>query len=227
MQSSKPKLLGGETGIGKTTVVSSLAKLLGTSLSLSNQSEASDLLEGFKPLDSAEDRKLHSNQLVDGFLKAKQKADSIESSNKCAPNFKSDSSETSHPFQRRWPRFDFHSCPAIRSHADQARICHAYVQRKTDGQEQAWHRGTSSEWRVGPSIRRFPIRAGVVPPKKNSPPEESDLYAREAAAEFGDVFLSPSPKANCFKPASSGPSAVNESFGAVRLTPLVLVISQT
>ncbi|KNZ64279.1 hypothetical protein VP01_1047g2 [Puccinia sorghi] len=60
MRSSEPTLLVGETGTGKTTVVSYLAKLLGKkliSLNLSNQSEASDLLGGFKPLDSAEDRK--------------------------------------------------------------------------------------------------------------------------------------------------------------------------
>jgi len=71
MRSSEPTLLVGETGTGKTTVVSYLAKLLGKkliSLNLSNQSEASDLLGGFKPLDSAEDGKLHSNRLVDDFL---------------------------------------------------------------------------------------------------------------------------------------------------------------
>jgi midasin len=60
MRSSEPTLLVGETGTGKTTVVSYLAKLLGKkliSLNLSNQSEASDLLGGFKPLDSNEDAK--------------------------------------------------------------------------------------------------------------------------------------------------------------------------
>ncbi|PLW31988.1 hypothetical protein PCASD_16543 [Puccinia coronata f. sp. avenae] len=72
MRSSKPTLLVGETGTGKTTVVSYLAKLLGKKLIwldlISNQSEASDLLGGFKPLDSNEDAKLHSNFLVDTFL---------------------------------------------------------------------------------------------------------------------------------------------------------------
>jgi midasin len=60
MRSSEPALLVGETGTGKTTVVSYMASLIGKrliSLNLSNQSEASDLLGGFKPLDSAEDGK--------------------------------------------------------------------------------------------------------------------------------------------------------------------------
>ncbi|POW01710.1 hypothetical protein PSTT_12279 [Puccinia striiformis] len=71
MRSSEPTLLVGETGTGKTTVVSYMAKLIGKkliSLNLSNQSEASDLLGGFKPLDSAEDGKLHGNRLVDDFI---------------------------------------------------------------------------------------------------------------------------------------------------------------
>jgi midasin len=60
MRSSEPTLLVGETGTGKTTVASYLAKLLVKKLiplNLSNQSEASDLLGGFKPLDSNEDAK--------------------------------------------------------------------------------------------------------------------------------------------------------------------------
>ncbi|KAA1117838.1 hypothetical protein PGT21_025055 [Puccinia graminis f. sp. tritici] len=71
MRSSEPALLVGETGTGKTTVVSYMASLIGKrliSLNLSNQSEASDLLGGFKPLDSAEDGKLHGNCLVDDFI---------------------------------------------------------------------------------------------------------------------------------------------------------------
>ncbi|KAI7963181.1 hypothetical protein MJO29_003608 [Puccinia striiformis f. sp. tritici] len=71
MRSSEPTLLVGETGTGKTTVVSYMAKLIGKkliSLNLSNQSEASDLRGGFKPLDSAEDGKLHGNRLVDDFI---------------------------------------------------------------------------------------------------------------------------------------------------------------
>ncbi|WAQ89034.1 hypothetical protein PtA15_10A457 [Puccinia triticina] len=71
MRSSEPTLLVGETGTGKTTVVSYMANLVGKkliSLNLSNQSEASDLLGGFKPLDSAEDGKLYGNRLVDEFI---------------------------------------------------------------------------------------------------------------------------------------------------------------
>ena len=49
----EPCLLVGETGTGKTTLVQELASLLGNTLTvinLSQQSEASDLLGGFKPL---------------------------------------------------------------------------------------------------------------------------------------------------------------------------------
>ncbi|OIW33500.1 midasin [Coniochaeta ligniaria NRRL 30616] len=51
----EPVLLVGETGIGKTTVVQQLAESLGHKLvavNLSQQSEASDLLGGFKPVNS-------------------------------------------------------------------------------------------------------------------------------------------------------------------------------
>ncbi|KAL2155988.1 hypothetical protein VTH82DRAFT_732 [Thermothelomyces myriococcoides] len=51
----EPLLLVGETGIGKTTVVQQLAESLGHQLvavNLSQQSEASDLLGGFKPVSS-------------------------------------------------------------------------------------------------------------------------------------------------------------------------------
>ncbi|KAB5558727.1 hypothetical protein GE09DRAFT_1203577 [Coniochaeta sp. 2T2.1] len=51
----EPTLLVGETGIGKTTVVQQLAESLGHKLvavNLSQQSEASDLLGGFKPVNS-------------------------------------------------------------------------------------------------------------------------------------------------------------------------------
>lgn len=60
VRSSEPILLVGETGTGKTSIVSYLAKSLGkslVSLNLSNQSEASDLLGGFKPLDLNDDAK--------------------------------------------------------------------------------------------------------------------------------------------------------------------------
>jgi len=52
---SEPVLLTGETGTGKTSVVTHLASLLRrplTSLNLSHQTESSDLLGGFKPVDA-------------------------------------------------------------------------------------------------------------------------------------------------------------------------------
>jgi midasin len=51
---NEPVLLAGETGTGKTTAVSYLASLLSRpllSLNLSQQTESSDLLGGFKPVD--------------------------------------------------------------------------------------------------------------------------------------------------------------------------------
>jgi midasin len=52
---SEPVLLTGETGTGKTSVVTHLASLLGrslTSLNLSHQTESSDLIGGLKPIDT-------------------------------------------------------------------------------------------------------------------------------------------------------------------------------
>ncbi|KAI0373653.1 midasin [Pilatotrama ljubarskyi] len=52
---SEPILLTGETGTGKTSVVTHLASLLRRpliSLNLSNQTESSDILGGFKPVDA-------------------------------------------------------------------------------------------------------------------------------------------------------------------------------
>lgn len=52
---SEPILLTGETGTGKTSVVTHLATLLRRpliSLNLSNQTESSDILGGFKPVDA-------------------------------------------------------------------------------------------------------------------------------------------------------------------------------
>lgn len=52
---SEPVLLTGETGTGKTSVVTHLASLLHRpliSLNLSHQTESSDLLGGFKPVDA-------------------------------------------------------------------------------------------------------------------------------------------------------------------------------
>lgn len=54
-ESSEPVLLVGETGIGKTTVVQQLAYKLGqklTVVNLSQQSESTDLLGGFKPINA-------------------------------------------------------------------------------------------------------------------------------------------------------------------------------
>lgn len=51
----EPILLTGETGTGKTSVVTHLATILSkplTSLNLSQQTESSDILGGFKPIDA-------------------------------------------------------------------------------------------------------------------------------------------------------------------------------
>ncbi|MBW0467712.1 hypothetical protein O181_007427 [Austropuccinia psidii MF-1] len=72
MRSAEPVLLVGETGTGKTSIVSFMANQLGKKLisfNLSSQSEASDLLGGFKPLDSSEDGKLQSNDLIESFIR--------------------------------------------------------------------------------------------------------------------------------------------------------------
>lgn len=53
---AEPVLLVGETGTGKTAAVSHIAGLAGRkliSLNLSQQTEASDLLGGFRPIDAA------------------------------------------------------------------------------------------------------------------------------------------------------------------------------
>jgi midasin len=58
VRSHEPILLVGETGTGKTTAVAQLADMLGfrlTALNLSNQTEASDLLGGFRPINEAEE----------------------------------------------------------------------------------------------------------------------------------------------------------------------------
>ncbi|KAG5350591.1 hypothetical protein C0989_010243 [Termitomyces sp. Mn162] len=64
---SEPVLLTGETGTGKTSVVTHLASLLRRpliSLNLSHQTESSDLLGGFKPVDA----KIPGAQLQQRFL---------------------------------------------------------------------------------------------------------------------------------------------------------------
>lgn len=63
----EPVLLVGETGTGKTTTVSQLAMLLGhelISLNMSNQSEASDLIGGFKPIDLSSEAQSERNAFV-------------------------------------------------------------------------------------------------------------------------------------------------------------------
>ena len=57
-QLAEPVLMVGETGTGKTAAVGHLASTLGrnlVALNLSNQTEASDLLGGFKPVNEAEE----------------------------------------------------------------------------------------------------------------------------------------------------------------------------
>ena len=67
-QLAEPVLMVGETGTGKTAAVGHLASSLGrnlVALNLSNQTEASDLLGGFKPVNEAEEieRKSSSSYL--------------------------------------------------------------------------------------------------------------------------------------------------------------------
>ena len=71
VQHAEPALLVGETGTGKTAAVGYLAHALGkklTALNLSNQTEASDLVGGFKPLDEAEDARRAASVLVNTFV---------------------------------------------------------------------------------------------------------------------------------------------------------------
>ncbi|KAK9894542.1 P-loop containing nucleoside triphosphate hydrolase protein [Cystobasidium minutum MCA 4210] len=70
VKSHEPVLLVGETGTGKTTAVAQLADMLGhslTALNLSNQTEASDLLGGFRPINEAEEVARQALQLVNRF----------------------------------------------------------------------------------------------------------------------------------------------------------------
>ena len=64
---AEPVLLTGETGTGKTSVVTHLASLLRRpliSLNLSNQTESSDILGGFKPVDA----RIPGSELQERFL---------------------------------------------------------------------------------------------------------------------------------------------------------------
>lgn len=64
---SEPVLMVGETGTGKTAAVGHLAELMGkrlTALNLSNQTEAGDLIGGFRPIDEAAEAKRTSLVLL-------------------------------------------------------------------------------------------------------------------------------------------------------------------
>ncbi|KAI5480555.1 hypothetical protein MNV49_000251, partial [Pseudohyphozyma bogoriensis] len=68
---SEPVLMVGETGTGKTAAVGHLAELLGknlTALNLSNQTEAGDLVGGFRPIDEAEEARRTASHLVNRFV---------------------------------------------------------------------------------------------------------------------------------------------------------------
>ncbi|GAA5967871.1 hypothetical protein JCM11641_005792 [Rhodosporidiobolus odoratus] len=68
---SEPVLLVGETGTGKTAAVGYLAELMGkrlTALNLSNQTEAGDLVGGFRPIDEAEEARRSASELVNRFV---------------------------------------------------------------------------------------------------------------------------------------------------------------
>ncbi|GAA6026009.1 hypothetical protein JCM8202_000005 [Rhodotorula sphaerocarpa] len=68
---SEPVLLVGETGTGKTAAVGYLAELMGrrlTALNLSNQTEAGDLVGGFRPIDEAEEARRSAAELVNRFV---------------------------------------------------------------------------------------------------------------------------------------------------------------
>lgn len=70
---SEPVLMVGETGTGKTAAVGHLADLLGknlTALNLSNQTEAGDLVGGFRPIDEAEEARSASVPHPRGELEA-------------------------------------------------------------------------------------------------------------------------------------------------------------
>ncbi|BGP48616.1 AAA ATPase midasin [Rhodotorula kratochvilovae] len=68
---SEPVLLVGETGTGKTAGVGYLAELMGkrlTALNLSNQTEAGDLVGGFRPIDEAEEARRSASELVNRWV---------------------------------------------------------------------------------------------------------------------------------------------------------------
>ncbi|KIP09693.1 hypothetical protein PHLGIDRAFT_86293 [Phlebiopsis gigantea 11061_1 CR5-6] len=82
---NEPILLTGETGTGKTSVVTHLASLLRKpliSLNLSNQTESSDIIGGFKPVDarvSASELQARFSDLFEGTFSRKKNAHFEES----------------------------------------------------------------------------------------------------------------------------------------------------
>jgi midasin len=82
---NEPVLLTGETGTGKTSVITHLASLLRKpliSLNLSNQTESSDIIGGFKPVDArvpASELQLRFSDLFSGTFSRKKNAHFEES----------------------------------------------------------------------------------------------------------------------------------------------------
>ncbi len=89
VQLAEPVLLVGETGTGKTTIVQELANSLGvklTAVNLSQQSEAGDLLGGFKPVSTrsvAMPMKEEFDDLFDSTFAAKKNQSYLKKLNKC------------------------------------------------------------------------------------------------------------------------------------------------
>ncbi len=73
IECNEPVLLTGETGVGKTTVLQHLAKLLGKPLSvinLNHQTETSDLLGSFKPVDTKMQMKILKEKFLNIFTQS-------------------------------------------------------------------------------------------------------------------------------------------------------------
>jgi midasin len=88
---AEPVLLTGETGTGKTTIVTYLSSLLNRpllSLNMSNQTESSDLIGGFKPVNARVPALELQNRFVEMFAKtfSKKRNESFEGSLRRAIN---------------------------------------------------------------------------------------------------------------------------------------------
>ena len=73
IECNEPILLCGETGVGKTTVLQHLARLLGQKLvviNLNNQTETCDLLGSFKPVDVNYHMKALKERFQDVFIRS-------------------------------------------------------------------------------------------------------------------------------------------------------------